>query len=151
MIEKIVSGGQTGVDRGALDAALEAEFPCGGWCPPGRHAEDGTIDARYPLRCLAQGGYRHRTRRNVIDSDGTFIIKHQRLSGGTGLTLAFCIEQRKPFELIDAADITATELLRAFIENHQIKVLNVAGPRESGWAGGRAYAAKLVSRYLKTV
>jgi hypothetical protein len=67
---KIVSGGQTGVDRGTLDAALAADFPCGGWCPGDRAAEDGTIPERYPLVPLPNGDYRQRTRINVVDSDG---------------------------------------------------------------------------------
>jgi hypothetical protein len=73
-LEKIISGGQTGVDRGALDAALEASFPCGGWCPKGRKAEDGPIPARYPLKEMDGPAYRLRTERNVRDSDGTLIL-----------------------------------------------------------------------------
>ena len=73
-LTKIVSGGQTGVDRAALDAALAAIFPCGGWTPADRMAEDGVIPERYPLTPLLRGGYRERTRQNVVDSDGTAII-----------------------------------------------------------------------------
>lgn len=73
-LEKIVSGGQTGVDRGALDASLKSNFPCGGWCPGDRSAEDGTIPERYPLTPLPGGGFRQRTRQNVADSDGTLIL-----------------------------------------------------------------------------
>lgn len=152
MIEKIVSGGQTGVDRGALDAALGSGLPCGGWCPPGRQAEDGVIPDRYPLHCLQQGGYGQRTQRNVIDSDGTLIIHHDRLSGGTRLTLEFCIQQQKPLQLIDAAEVSvwcAAPLLRDFIDKNGIHVLNVAGPRESAWPGARAYTTGLIRRYLQ--
>ena len=74
MLKKIVSGGQTGVDRGALDAALPRGFPCGGYCPAGRRAEDGRIPARYPLEELSSPHYQVRTRRNVEESDGTLII-----------------------------------------------------------------------------
>ena len=103
-LTRIVSGGQTGVDRGALDAALQAGFPCGGWCPRGRRAEDGPIDMSYPLVELA-GGYTARTLANVRDSDATAIIYFDQLEGGTENTLAFCMEQRKPYKLIDASEI----------------------------------------------
>src|ERR671915_1058228 len=73
-LAKIISGGQTGTDRGALDAALAWGFPCGGWCPPGRLAEDGQIPERYPLIELKEGGYSQRTLRNVVESDGTAIL-----------------------------------------------------------------------------
>src|SRR5210317_1948565 len=80
---RIVSGGQTGVDRGALDAALTLGRVCGGWCPEGRLADDGPIPARYPLQELPGGGYRARTRRNVRDSDATLIVTFGAPTGGT--------------------------------------------------------------------
>jgi len=86
----IVSGGQTWVDRGALDAALRAGVPCGGWCPADCRAEDGLIDACYGLLPLPQGGYAERTRRNVEDSDATLILYFGELEGGTALTAACC-------------------------------------------------------------
>ena len=90
---KIVSGGQTGVDRGALAAALDGGAPCGGWCPEDRVAEDGVIPARFPLQELQGGTYRERTLKNVMDSDGTLIIFNKVLTGGSKLTVNFC-EQR---------------------------------------------------------
>jgi hypothetical protein len=93
-LSKIVSGGQTGVDRGALDAALRVGFPCGGWCPQDRKAEDGPIPDRYPLVVLPGAGYRQRTLKNVKDSDGTVIIYANTLSGGTKLTRDFCQRER---------------------------------------------------------
>jgi hypothetical protein len=83
---KIISGGQTGVDRGALEAALSASFPCGGWCPAGRKAEDGVIPEKYPVTPLPGGGYRARTRKNVQESDGTVILAPGELTGETALT-----------------------------------------------------------------
>lgn len=133
-VRRIVSGGQTGADRAALDAALEAGFPCGGWCPEGRQAEDGPLPLRYPLVELPSGGYDERTIRNVEDSDGTVVFYVGHPSGGTELTLAECIRQRKPYRLIDAAEIPAgraAEILRDFVAESAIGTLNVAGPRAS--------------------
>jgi hypothetical protein len=100
---------------------------------------------------MDQGGYWQRTRRNVIDSDGTLIVHHNRLSGGTSLTLEFCVSQHKPFALIDAAEVSAqraADLLRDFVDKNAISVLNVAGPRESGWPGACAYTTELIRWFL---
>src|SRR5215510_8956312 len=104
-LTRIVSGGQTGVDRGALEAALDQDFPCGGWCPQGRMAEDGIIPERYPLAELA-GGYEERTLRNVLDSDGTAILHAGPLEGGTLHTMRRCQEHRRPCKVIDAEHLT---------------------------------------------
>lgn len=148
---KIVSGGQTGVDRGALDAALETGTAVGGWCPQGRIAEDGVIPDRYPLNELAGAGYRQRTRRNVTDSDGTVIIHFDRPEGGTAQTLAFCIREGKPHVLVDAARLPVARAAReigAFVERNGIRVLNVAGPRASARPQAYEYARSVVRRVL---
>lgn len=147
---EIVSGGQTGVDRGALDAALDSAVPCGGWCPQGRLAEDGRIPDRYPLREL-EGGYVERTRRNVADSDGTLIIHFGALTGGTLATLEFCAKLGQPFHLVAGSEVPATVAasgVRRFVAEHGIRRLNVAGPRASGSREGYRYAYAIVSQLL---
>ena len=146
-----MSGGQTGVDRGALDAALAAGVECGGWCPAGRLAEDGRIPDRYPLRELPSGGYTERTARNVAESDGTLIIAIGEPQGGTRTTIECCIEQQKPHQLIDARRTSADEgaaIAQAFIVANGVRVLNVAGPRASEAPAAYDYALALVANLL---
>jgi hypothetical protein len=148
---RIVSGGQTGVDRAALDAALALGRGCGGWCPEGRRAEDGPIPLRYPLQELPGGGYRARTRRNVRDSDATLIVTFGKPTGGTAATLADCRALGRPVLLVDADTLdvsTATKRVRSFLAQHGVGVLNVAGPRASGHADGYRYARELIERVL---
>ncbi len=148
---KIISGGQTGVDRAALDAALALGFPCGGWCPAGRRAEDGAIPPQYPLQELKSGTYELRTTQNVIDSDGTIILYFEDLEGGTELTAYQCIKLSKPYKLIDAAEIPvqqAAEIAAKFVLSRSIHILNVAGPRASACPQAYPYAFELVSRLL---
>jgi len=144
---RIVSGGQTGVDRAALDAALESGVEAGGWCPEGRKAEDGVIPEMYPVVVLPGKGYRQRTRRNVLDSDATIIIYFSHPTGGTEQTLLFCIQERRPYLLLDAEDISPTRAIKrtlTFIDQNQIKVLNVAGPRASGEPRAYDYTRQLI-------
>lgn len=134
-LEKIVSGGQTGVDRAALDAAVAAGLAIGGWCPRGRRAEDGSIPDRYPLRETPSDAYAQRTAWNVRDSDGTLILVFDDPVGGTALTVDEAIRQGQPHLLYTLTDPAPLGVLRAWLESHDLQVLNVAGPRESEAAG----------------
>ncbi len=148
---KIISGGQTGVDRAALDVALKHRIKCGGWCPAGRLDENGKIPDRYPLKELRKGGNEGRTLQNVRDSDGTIVIYFHELEGGTAYTIGCCIEDRQPHRLIDAAKYSpedAATLMVAFVVDHEIETLNVAGPRESEWKGAYNYAFRAMDVLL---
>lgn len=148
---KIVSGGQTGADRAALDAALNTGVACGGWCPKGRKAEDGPIPARYPLNEMPTPSYPARTRRNVLDSDATLIVSFGPPDGGTALTVTCCRELDKPHLIIDAGQTdvsSAAGNVRDFVLQHGVRVLNVAGPRVSKQPGIHDFVYALVSRLL---
>jgi Circularly permutated YpsA SLOG family len=148
---KIISGGQTGVDRAALDAALKHEVDCGGWVPTGRLDELGRIPDRYPVTELSHGSFADRTRQNVRDSGGTVIIYSGELGGGTEETVRFCKEQERPYRLIDAAHTSVTEasnLVEEFVSAGHIEVLNVAGPRESEWPEGYGYAFAVLEDFF---
>jgi len=151
-LKRIVSGGQTGVDRGALDAAMTNGFDCGGWVPGDRTAEDGVISDRYPVTPLPNGNYQQRTRLNVVDSDGSVILYDGSLTGGTRLTRDLCELTDRPCLLIDACEtsdpIAAAEAVLKFIEDNQIATLNVAGPRASGWPAGYHFAAAVVEEVI---
>jgi hypothetical protein len=148
---KIISGGQTGVDRAALDVALKHGIESGGWCPTGRLDEIGRIPDRYPVEELEDGGFIERTLQNIKDSDGTVIIYPGKLSGGTEQTLHFCVEQRRPHELIDASNVStqkAAQLIADFVRENKIDILNVAGPRASEWPEGYDYAYRTFDSFL---
>lgn len=150
---RIVSGGQTGVDRGALDAARRLGLSHGGWCPRGRLAEDGAIPPEYELRETESREYPVRTERNVHDSDGTLILYRRTLSGGTSLTHRFCRKHAKPHCLIDLMDDlrpveARAEAVRGWLAKHRIRVLNVAGPRESNEPGIQRESAEFLIRVL---
>jgi hypothetical protein len=145
----VISGGQTGVDRGALDAALSLDAPCGGWCPAGRQAEDGMIPARYPVSELSGAGYDERTHKNVEDSDGTLIITFGRVSGGTARTIEVCEKLGRPHLVVDAGSVplaqSVSQALR-FVTAQGIRRLNVAGPRASGEPRGYGFTYALVRK-----
>jgi hypothetical protein len=148
---KIISGGQTGVDRAALDVALRDGIECGGWCPAGREDEFGKIPDHYPVQELQGGGFTERTLQNVKDSDGTVVIYSHELQGGTEQTVRFCVELQRPHHLIDASRVAtedAAKLLADFVRKHKISILNVAGPRQSEWPEGYAYASRALDIFL---
>ena len=147
----IFSGGQTGVDRGALDAALECGIPCGGWCPKGRKAEDGPIPECYPLQEMDTGEYKARTRKNVQDTDGTVIIYFGELTGGTALTFQYCLEEGKPNLLVNAEEVDETMASKQILNfYHELfgECVNVAGPRASGESRAYTYAKEAIKRFI---
>ena len=144
---KIISGGQTGVDRAALDVALELKLPCGGWCPKGRLAEDGKIASQYPLIETPTSDYSERTEWNVRDSDGTLILTYGTPIGGTGLTVEIAQILKKPLLILDLNNPLPKEEVMDWIQSNQIQTLNVAGPRESFRTEG---IYKVAKEYLKS-
>jgi hypothetical protein len=147
----MISGGQTGVDRAALDVALEHGIECGGWCPAGRFDEFGKIPDRYPVQELRDGRFTERTLQNVKDSQGTVVIYPGELRGGTEQTVRFCIDLKRPHQLVDASKTSAEgagNLIVEFVRENKICILNVAGPRQSEWPEGYAYATRTLEIFL---
>ena len=130
-VEKIISGGQTGVDRAGLDAAIFIGIPHGGWCPNGRRAEDGPIPACYELNELASTQYVDRTKRNVLDSDATLILYTNVLQGGTFLTWRYALKHGKPCLKICLTKPRRVQRVRDWLTRNQVRTLNIAGPRAS--------------------
>ena len=134
MIKRIISGGQTGADRAALDFAIKMDLPHGGYVPKGRMAEDGPIPDEYKLQEMPTSSYPKRTEQNVIDSDGTLVITHGKLTGGSLLTKEFAENQKKPCLHVDLnkeVEYAAAVHIDDWAQEHGIEVLNVAGPRAS--------------------
>ena len=131
---KIVSGGQTGADQGALDAAIALGISHGGWCPLGRRSEAGRIPSRYQLSETASSAYSERTERNVVDSDGTLIVTRGTPTGGTAYTVELTRKHRRPHLVIDldATDMNgAARTVKEWLAESGVATLNVAGPRAS--------------------
>jgi len=174
---KIVSGGQTGVDRAALDVALKHGIECGGWCPAGRLDEFGRIPDKYPLKEFkhgnkegrspdrpggletaapweARGIFAERTFANVRDSAGTTIIYDEEIEGGTAYTFECCKHLQRPHQLIDASKVSAenaAKLIADFVRTHKVDILNVAGPRQSEWLEGYSYVFRALDRFLNSI
>lgn len=128
---KIISGGQTGVDRAALDAALQLGISCGGYCPRGRKSEDGAIPEKYPLIETKTDNYPERTELNVKNSDATLILIMHAADRGTALTMNLCKRYNKPCLVIDLSDEKRETDVKRWMQQNNISVLNVAGNRES--------------------
>jgi hypothetical protein len=134
MITKIISGGQTGADRAALDFAIEHNIPYGEWMPKGRRAEDGILPERYQLQEMPTDEYSKRTEQNILDSDATLILSHAGLTGGSALTQSLAEKHGKPCIHIDLSKVDMRKaglIVNIWIQRYKIKVLNVAGPRAS--------------------
>lgn len=143
VITKIISGGQTGVDRGALDAAISLGIAHGGMCPRGRLAEDGRIPDRYQLQETASAKYHVRTEQNVIDADATLILYYGELSGGTEFTRRMAIKNGKPYFLYDLTSPPELVDVTRWLAEERVHTLNCAGPRESSCPGIGSLARQL--------
>lgn len=130
-LHKIVSGGQTGVDQGALDAAIAVGVPHGGWCPKGRRSEAGPIPGCYQLQETPSPQYPVRTRWNVRDSDATLVLRTTEPTGGTALTIELAKKFGKPCLITNPALAAERANVVHWLREHGVGVLNVAGPRES--------------------
>jgi hypothetical protein len=146
-IPKIVYGGQTGADRAALDWALEHGLTCGGWCPKGRKAEDGVIEAKYPLKESSSSSYLQRTEWNVRDSDGTVVFSlAPKLTGGSLKTVEFARKHNKHWIHVSAVDPDPAGRLQGFLADNVIDTLNIAGPRNSKKPGIAEFVFRILDQ-----
>lgn len=149
----VISGGQTGVDRAALDVAREMGVPHGGWCPKGRLAEDGRISDEYQLWETDSPDYAVRTEWNVRDSHGTLVLTRGDLTGGTRLTVILALRYGRPVLVVDLAAVRdpalIAERILCWVRLHGIRVLNVAGPRESSCPGIYHQARNLLAVFVE--
>ncbi len=147
MLQKIISGGQTGVDRAALDVAIELGISHGGWCPKGRKAEDGVIPKRYCLIETPTSTYRERTAWNVWTADATLILHIGRLSGGTKFTRDVAALIKKPFLLVALNDMPDPLIVSDWLHQERVQALNVAGNR----ASQHRHVYRIAKKFLKEV
>lgn len=152
MIKKIISGGQTGADQAALDVAIKLAIPHSGWIPKGRKTETGPLPEKYQLQEMTTGSYPKRTEQNILDSDGTLILSHDKLTGGSKLTRDLAAKHNKPHLHIDLTKNSVTysaELIKMWLADYGIKILNVAGSRASGDPDIYDAVSKVLERVLK--
>jgi hypothetical protein len=150
---KIVSGGQTGVDRAALDFAIRHGYEHGGWCPHGRRAEDGVIPPIYRLRETESADYDERTEKNVVDSDATLIVvREKELSGGTAFTKDLAVRYGRPVLVVyEPKGVSkSAAALSKFLKRNNVRTLNVAGPCESQAPGIGKFVMELLEAALET-
>ena len=150
MFEKVISGGQTGVDRAALDVARELGVPAGGWCPKGRKAEDGSLASCYPVMETPSEDYWQRTEWNVRDSDGTLVLTRGVPTEGTAYTIEVARKLGKPYLVLDLTETPSESAVKTWADEHKVRVLNVAGPRESKCPGIYAQASQFLKAILPT-
>jgi Circularly permutated YpsA SLOG family len=144
-LEKVISGGQTGADRAALDWAINHGIPHGGWCPKGRRAEGGIITERYCLKETPQSEYRQRTQWNVRDADGTLILTLTgQLTGGALFTRQCAERIGLPYLHVVSGD-EWPDKIKVFLEKHSIRILNVAGPRASSAPGIEQFVQEVLT------
>lgn len=146
---KIISGGQTGVDRAAIDAAIAVGLPYGGIIPKGRLAEDGTISKIYILTEAPSPEYTYRTEQNVIHSDATLIVSYLPINGGTSLTEEYCQKHSKTYFIANLDDPHIEQKILDWLQKTKPKVLNIAGPRESKFPGIYKTTQKLFEKIFK--
>lgn len=134
MLKKLISGGQTGADQAGLDVAIKLGIPHGGWIPKGRMTEVGPLPEKYNLQEMTTKSYPKRTEQNILDSDGTLIVSHGKLTGGSKLTVDLAQKHCRPFLHLDLTSMSmayAGRMLVSWLADNGIKVLNVAGTRGS--------------------
>lgn len=133
-MNRIISGGQTGADRAGLDWAIRRGIEHGGWCPKGRLAGDGPIDPKYRVKETISPGYFQRTKRNLLEADGTLIfMRGDRAIGGTGLTIRLALEFNKPHLVVrvdSARPDTLAALIKQWLDAGKFSCINIAGPSE---------------------
>lgn len=146
---KVISGGQTGVDRAALDVALALNIPCGGWCPKGRIAENGPIPAHYPLTETDDAEYLERTRRNLTDADAVLVLYAHSLDAGSRHTINLAVDMGRPSLTVDLLlDPDSADAWAFFEKLQKGLVINIAGPRESSSLGIYDLAVEYLTRLL---